>query len=77
MRLYLVEIKIFEAATNYAFPVVVHQFYGRTRDEAWGYHRSHLSTDTFMRDCETKGQFGNVTCQAKITFDGWTDYSKR
>lgn len=73
MRLYAVVVEISEAATNYEFPVVSHVFYGRTRKEAWGYHDSHRKTDVFLRDCENKGKWSNVTCRAQIAFEGWVD----
>ncbi len=71
MRLYVVRVDITEAATGYAYPVVRHEFYGRSPEEAWGYHDAHKGADQFLTGCEDSGSFrGSVKCRAKIT-EGW------
>jgi len=47
MRLYQLKVEIFEAATNYAYPVVTHVFTGRTEKEARAYHEAHRRADAF------------------------------
>jgi hypothetical protein len=70
-RLYCVRVDIYEAATNYAYPVVTHLFNGRTKAEAWRYHDSHRKTDTFLRQCEDRGTFSeSVRCRAVVS-EGW------
>jgi hypothetical protein len=72
MRLYTVRVDIFEAATRYAYPVVTHLFTGRTPQEARGYHEAHRKTDSFLRQCEDRGMFGqDVRCRARVT-EGWS-----
>lgn len=73
MRIYQVRIDIYEAATDYAYPIVVHLFHGRTRAEAIGYHNAHRGADKFLRECEDKECFSrNVACRAILT-EGWVD----
>ena len=73
MRLYCVQVDITEAATGYRYPVVRHQFMGKTREEAWHYHQSHRATDKFMRECEDKGAFaGSVQCRTTYS-EGWVE----
>lgn len=69
--MYVVRIDILEEATHYAFPVVRHEFRGRTKDEAWHYHDAHKQADSFLRGCEDKGVFqGSVRCRARVS-EGW------
>lgn len=73
MRLYQIRVAIYEAATNYAIPIVVHLFNGRTRAEAMSYHDAHLGSDAFLRDCEDKGCFAkSVPCRADYS-EGWVN----
>lgn len=71
-RLYVIRVDIAEAATGYAYPVVRHEFIGRTRAEARRYLRSHLNADAFLRGCVERGSFarGKVRCAASLT-EGW------
>lgn len=71
MRLYFVQIDIFEAATNYAYPVVRHTMYGKAKDEAWGYVMSHMKSDAFLASCYQGKKFGQVECRATV-IEGWT-----
>lgn len=74
MRLYAIQVDIFEASSRYAYPVVRHQFLGKDRAEAMRYHESHRQSDRFIRECEDKQMFGNdVRCRAVIT-EGWVTY---
>lgn len=41
--------EFFERATAYAYPVVAHEFTGKTLDEAKGYFRAHLRYDRMLR----------------------------
>ena len=70
-RLCKVQVDIYEAATDYKYPVVSHTFLGRTKKEAWGYHESHRRTDDFLRSCEDKGKFGDVVCDKIRVYEGW------
>lgn len=70
-RLYVVRVDVYEAGSQYAFPVVTHLFNGRNRKEAWHYHESHRKSDAFLRQCEDKGTFGSdVKCRIHVT-EGW------
>lgn len=42
-------------------PVIRHEFYGATREQAIHVSRRHLQTDTFLAGCEV-GRFGQVIC---------------
>ena len=64
MLLWVVVHSIFEEASAYAYPIVVHQFYGRTQEEAEGYFRAHKRTDEFLRGCDDKGKWKMVTCKS-------------
>lgn len=55
-------VSIYEKAVGDAYPVVVHSFLGKTREEAEGYYRAHLKTDTFFRGCVEKEQFDGIDC---------------
>ena len=73
MRLYCVRVEIREAASNYAYPLVVHEFYGPDKASAWQVHHSHRSADAFLRGCEDHGLVaGTVTCRATVS-EGWVD----
>lgn len=60
MRLFQIRVDIYEAATNYAYPIVTHVFTGKTEKEARAYHDAHRRADAFLRQCEDKGVFGGV-----------------
>ena len=69
--LYVVRVDILEAATGYRYPVVRHEFMGRSPQEAHGYHEAHRDSDEFLRQCEDRGAFrGSVRCRARMT-EGW------
>jgi hypothetical protein len=42
-----VQVEIFESGSKY--PAVSHIFYGETDEEAEGYLKSHMKTDSFLR----------------------------
>lgn len=58
--------EIYEGDTPY--PVVVHTFTGKTREEAKGYFKSHMETDKFMRSMEKSGKFGDIKGRTKTTW---------
>jgi hypothetical protein len=45
-------------------PVVRHEFYGATAEQAIGIRASHLRADSFLAQCQN-GHFGRVTCQTQ------------
>jgi hypothetical protein len=51
------------------YPILRHEFYGKTREEAWGYYQAHLGTDEFLRDCVTARRWQSVKCQAEIRWE--------
>lgn len=51
-------------------PVVKHEFYGRTREEAIGVMQAHERTDSFLRACVgappgTSSRFDGITCRTE------------
>lgn len=70
-RFYVVRVEISEAATRYAYPIVIHEFVGRDPQEAWSYHEAHRRSDAFLRQCEDRGVFQkDVRCRTRTT-EGW------
>lgn len=67
MRLYVIRLDITEAATKHKYPVVRHEFRGKTVHEAQRYLASHMKTDAFLRKCVLSGKFGEVDCRATIS----------
>lgn len=59
-KLWALHVKVFE---NESYPVVEHIFRGKTKKEAEGYFRSHMKTDSFLRDCVNKGEFNGIDCR--------------
>lgn len=68
MALWTLEHRIFEAAVGDAYPVIVHNFIGRTKEEAMGYYRAHLQADAFIRGCTETGRFGQVRCRSEMSW---------
>lgn len=64
--MWVVVHRTYEAATRYAYPVVEHRFYGRTREEAEGYYRAHQRADAFIRGCTERGRYQDVTCRTTV-----------
>jgi len=65
--LWAVVHSIYEESIGDEYPVVQHTFMGRTRKEAVGYFRAHLKTDSFLRGCSERGQFGDgIRCRADM-----------
>lgn len=60
----LVEL-VHEIYESPSYPVVVHVFKGKTKEEAQGYFDAHLKTDKFFAQCEKKGKFGDIKCRTK------------
>ena len=57
-------VDIYEpAGAGRDYPVVRHEFFGKTKDEANGYFEAHLGTCRFLRDCVTKSRWKTVTCE--------------
>lgn len=65
--LWVLRISIWEESTP-DYPVVVHEFVGKTQEEAEGYFHSHLKTDTFLRGCWEKGRWTQIPCR---TYAEW------
>jgi hypothetical protein len=53
--------EFFERATGYAYPVVAHEFTGKTLEEAQGYFRAHMKYDRLLR---AVGNLGHSNGQA-------------
>ena len=56
-------VDIFEEGAEY--PIVRHEFIGKTRQEAEGYFRAHQRTDTFLAGCLV-GRFKNIRCRTNM-----------
>jgi hypothetical protein len=76
MRLWNITVEISEDASA-GYPIVVHEFLGKTREEAEGYLEAHQGSDSFLRDCLHKGRWHDVSCRAKVTYNGWIEYSPK
>lgn len=63
MRLWKLVVDIFEPSVGFEYPVVRHEFYGRTKKEAEGYYQAHLTTDAFLRGCVEKKRWKRVQCE--------------
>ena len=50
---------------NDEYPVVRHEFIGRTPEEAKGYFHAHTETDVFLAGC-LKGHFKDFACRAEM-----------
>jgi hypothetical protein len=49
------------------YPVVSHIFYGETIEEARGYLKSHMKTDSFMRAAVNTGYFKGMRVKVGIS----------
>ena len=47
------------------YPVVIHIFTGKTREEAKGYFDSHMKTDAFMAGMENDGKWEDIEGHVK------------
>ena len=75
MMLFRIRVEIFEPSRP--FPVVVHEFLGERPNEAEGYYRAHLESDSFLRQCVQRGVFrGRVRCRPVVSRD-WIDWIER
>lgn len=64
MRLHVLVVDIYEPTVGFDYPVVRHEFVGKTREEARGYYNAHLGTCTFFSACIQTGDFDGLRCQA-------------
>ena len=60
-----VQIDIFESGSKY--PAVSHIFYGETIEEARGYVKSHMKTDSFLRAAVHTGRFKGIKLRVGIS----------
>jgi hypothetical protein len=49
------------------YPVVTHIFYGKTIEEARGYLKSHMKTDSFLRESVNTGYFRGMRVRVGIS----------
>lgn len=63
MKLFRLVVDIYEAEIP-DYPVVTHVFNGKTKKEAIGYFKAHLTTDEFLRGCVNKGRWKTLDCRA-------------
>ena len=68
MNIEVYQVNIYEETTNYKYPVVQHNFYGQTREEAYGYYKAHLETDIFLRECVEKNRFNGIICRVRAEY---------
>ena len=63
-------VDIYEpAGVGWDYPVVRHEFFGKTQAEAEGYFNSHMKTDVFMRDCVTRQRWERVECSPRMHWE--------
>ena len=48
------------------YPILRHEFYGKTQQEAEGYYEAHLGTDEFLRGCVQRNRWHAVRCHADM-----------
>jgi hypothetical protein len=58
-------VDIYESGAKY--PAVSHVFYGETIEEARGYLKSHMKTDSFLRSAINTGRFKGIRMRVGIT----------
>jgi len=58
-----IQVDIFE---NTLYPVVRHQFFGKTMHEAKSYYQAHMGTDSFLREAIKTGYFKGMRVQVSI-----------
>ena len=69
MKRYLVIVDTFEEEDD-DNPIVTHQFWGNTAEEAEHVYDAHLESDRFLRDCLEKGKYaGRVKCTNDVYFE--------
>lgn len=56
-------VDIYESGADY--PIVRHEFIGKTRQEAEGYFKAHQKTDAFLAGC-LAGHFKDIRCRATM-----------
>ena len=59
-----VEVNIYE---DTVYPVVMHRFFGKTIEEARGYAKSHMKTDSFMRSAMNTGRFKGIKVKVGVS----------
>lgn len=65
MKRYKIVVKTFEEGET--DPVVVHELYGSTPEEARGVFQAHMKSDAFLRDCIKRGLFaGRILCRNEV-----------
>ena len=62
-KLYILRVDIYESKL---YPVVRHEFIGKTKNEAKAYFKAHLETDDFLYNCYIKRKFKNFKCKTKF-----------
>lgn len=65
MRLWVLTVDIYEASVGRAYPVVQHNFFGETQEEALGYYEAHLTTDAFLRGCVERQRWKQIECSTQ------------
>lgn len=59
-----VQVDIFE---NTLYPVVRHQFFGKSLHEARSYFQAHMGTDTFLKSAIKTGYYKGMRVQVALT----------
>ena len=64
MTIHIYVVDIFEK--QHRFPIVRHEFRGKTQEEALHYFESHMAADDFLYDCFEKGLYDKkVKCRTE------------
>lgn len=61
---YLLQVDIYENEMDY--PLVIHQFLGRTQKECKDILAAHMRSDSFLRGCLEKHRYSDVRCRAVL-----------
>lgn len=54
-----------EGPLGYDHPILVHMFYGKTREDAIQIYQAHRKTDQFLKSCDDLGKWRNVVCHVE------------
>jgi len=64
MKYPYIQVDIYESDM---YPVVTHIFYGKTTEEARGYFKAHMKTDSFLRAAVNTGCYKGMRVRVGIS----------
>jgi len=66
--MFFIKVSIYEpdGPMGMLHPILDHVFYGLTEEEANGYMRAHMRTDSFLCSCVSHQRFKSMRCVASM-----------